>query len=726
LPRITTNQVAMGVGVAGAMVDVTSYANLVEGVSRSWGRQSEFDDTPPGEFSFSLDNADGRFTPGNSSSPLDTTLTEGMDVCWNLGGRLVAGTIRSIQPEFPGGESAWARVRITCDDMLGDAGRTDMDSVWDGILESAGLLLSWPLNDSAEATKAAEAGGGFPLSPYRLLGPVTGVTFGVENFPEFPGTAVTLNCGTTVDDRIGLGTTADRLGAASAGYSAPPIADIQYPTASAGYWGVWVDPVNIGILGATPQTRAELWVRQAGLEVPFNLRVGPVSGSPSGTGLRLSVGTTPDVTYNLSASEATNPLFAAMGITAVFGGTTWLVTATAYVNGTAVASAIYDDATMVAGAVPHYTNADKQPTWVAVEVRNTGFEAAPKFARLSHTLELPREELSPTTTEAGQLKALAATVPALNLDTPPAALSSSPVTSGDDGGSALSKMNTVIRTEQGYLYTETSGSLLAPVQKVVVRERTRPETVSFTFDVEDDGSGSPEFIRSIEDLVSAVTVSGPLADTLVTDATLKARAGSANVTETTLHTGLSDQIEWGQDRLQRGANTQLKLATVTIDAMTTLTDRSADLLALTPGDRVRFTGLPSTQLGFDEWDGWLLGVDENHTVEEHKFELHFQPVLPATAIFDTNRFMADGALTLSAAIVSAVATTMSVATTGPKLETVDVPYALLVDDEQVTVTACTGATPQVATITRGVNGTTATTHTTAATIELATESLFAF
>ena len=113
MSRITPFQIAMGVGTAGTLEEVTEYADLAAGVQRSWGRRTEFEDIPPGVFSFVLDNSDGRFTPGNTSSPLTTTVTEGMAVCWNTAGRLVAGTILGIEPTFPSGESAWAQIRIT-------------------------------------------------------------------------------------------------------------------------------------------------------------------------------------------------------------------------------------------------------------------------------------------------------------------------------------------------------------------------------------------------------------------------------------------------------------------------------------------------------------------------------------------------------------------------------------------------------------------------------------
>ena len=124
------------------------------------------------------------------------------------------------------------------------------------------------------------------------------------------------------------------------------------------------------------------------------------------------------------------------------------------------------------------------------------------------------------------------------------------------------------------------------------------------------------------------------------------------------------------------------------------------------------------------------GVTETHRGgfnSQARFEIFVQPVLPNTAIFDTNLYMADGALTLSAAMAAGDLTmqvTTSVGTT--LLETVAVPYTLIVDSEQVTVTACNTAAPQVATITRGANGTTAAAHLLGAPVDVAVPSLYAF
>jgi hypothetical protein len=164
--------------------------------------------------------------------------------------------------------------------------------------------------------------------------------------------------------------------------------------------------------------------------------------------------------------------------------------------------------------------------------------------------------------------------------------------------------------------------------------------------------------------------------------------------------------------------------------MTTPTDRSADLLALVPGDRLSITNLPSAQLGISSWDGWVLAVSERHSTTEHSFTISMQPALPNTAIFDTNRAMSDGNMSVFADITS-VATTVKVTTNDltVRLEATTFPYTLLIGTEQVSVTAVLAATetdPQIATITRGFGGTTAAAHLAGSSVEIAVDSLYAY
>jgi hypothetical protein len=88
--------------------------------------------------------------------------------------------------------------------------------------------------------------------------------------------------------------------------------------------------------------------------------------------------------------------------------------------------------------------------------------------------------------------------------------------------------------------------------------------------------------------------------------------------------------------------------------------------------------------------------------------------------------MASGELTLNTGINSSV-TSISVESTGALLSTTETPYTIQFDDEQMTVTAVSGASsPQTVTVTRGVNGTTAATHADNAVLVSVPDSLYAF
>jgi len=696
LSRITPFQIAMGVGTSGALTDVSSYADLNAGVQRSWGRRTEFEDIAPGVFSFVLDNSDGRFTPGNTSSPLATTVTEGMQVCWNAGGRLVAGTILAIEPTFPSDESAWAQIRITCDDMLGAAGRQELSgSLTQSMILGSTPYLYWPMNDPENSVEFAEQSGNQQIA---LQERGSGAISGTQGFAALGSDTQTQ----AVANTSGI----------NSGYPSVLVpgtfSTIDYPTSSMGTWGFWFTPVS-------GSGTAQLYVRPTGYTTASSLsfRLG-INASDQ---YALKMGGSSEVVSSVPVATGT-PVYLQMVIT--YSGST-SITGELFVNGTSAGSVAYvPGGSDTAGLASNYL---RTPIFVGL------FNSARTInvAHISHTAYPVAEYLFDSGTESALLTAIDQTVSGLTLASLPSELSTAPVSGAGLSSSALDAINDVLRTEQGAIYSTVSGTLTSPTQTLTVRERTRPTTVTASWDVARELDGAPEFVRDITNMVSAITVSGPTQDISVRDATLTSRVGSANSSDTTVNTNYVDLLMWGQDRLQRGANVQLRVASVTIDAMTTPSDRTSDLLALKPGDRHQFTGLPSTQLGFSTWDGWLLGVDESHTLEEHTFTLYFQPVLPATAIFDTNYWMGDTDLTLSASLTSG-ATTMSVATatSTTKLETSTFPYTLIIDSEQVTVTACTSATPQVATITRGVNGTSAAAHSSGAAVEVSPTSLYAF
>lgn len=168
-------------GPVGVLVDVSPYVRGQVGVTKTPVRTDQFRDTAPATFTFTLDNYDGRFTPGNTNSPYAVPVSERMQVCWSVGNQLRAGAVLSIAIA----EDNWTAVTITCDDMLGAASRNTIKaSVADAITIASSQLLLWRMDDATTATTVAEASGNGALTPT----PVGVLAFGQAVVPGLPGT----------------------------------------------------------------------------------------------------------------------------------------------------------------------------------------------------------------------------------------------------------------------------------------------------------------------------------------------------------------------------------------------------------------------------------------------------------------------------------------------------------------------------------------------------------
>jgi len=699
MPRITPFKIALACGAAGAYVDVTSYASWApgEGVAGSWGRQDQFRDTTPGAFSFYLENYDGRFTPDTTNGLLSTPLTEGMGVSWQLGTRIIAGSILG----FTMIEDNWGRIRVDADDMLGSLARNTIGLTARGMVLGAKPYLYWPFNDAVNSTQGTEQSGNqqppFDSSASGFAPP----TFGYTAI-SFLGTdtQVVINDSANVPFQTSVSP-------ALSGQTLPGrFATINYATGSMGTWGAWFTAL------ASPAC-TEVFIRLNG----FNL-----AGSSS---FRFGINSSGSYWVSMGSNNLVSSVPVAVGVPTylqivVTNSGSTSITAELFINGVSQGTCVWAGT----GGDPNglSTNYQRTPQFVSLTF---GAAGAVAVSHLSHTPSPVPEYLLAAGNESALLTATVSTTYGAVLAALPSDLSTASSAPQSGSASALSRVNDVIRSEQGYLSCSTTGTLLAPVQTITVRARQRPATVSYSFDAQTELAGQPDLIRDLTNLVATETAQGPTTSTTWLDTTVSPRSGSANNSDSVVLTQYVDQLGFAQDRVNRGKNTAIRVVSFTVDALNTPTDRSADLLAIAFGDRVRLTNIPTTVTNFGSVDVWIIGRTEAQDRDQHKFTFYAQPVLPATGIYDTNLYMADGALTLSAGINAAVAT-MSVATTGPLLEQVQVPYTLLIDTEQVTVTACNGATPQVATITRGVNGTIAASHTTSATIELATPSLYAF
>lgn len=693
----SSHKFAMAVGVAGAMVEVTADVMLDSPVTRQWGRQQTFSDTAPGQFAFTLDNRDGKYTPDNAASSLATKVTEGVRVSWELNGQLRSGVIRSVVPFFPQDVPEAARVRVTVHDILGVAGRTSFDrSMADSVVRASQPLLYWPMSDAAFSNIANSGIGGMPLDIYMSM-PLLGIPNPTVTFGGFPNAATGEN-----QAKLDLLSFAAAGNTTRVGLKASTL-NVDYTGTPYGYWGLWVTRLTT----------------QGAIRIKVDAGSGP-SGFEFGVGadgVPFLVGGLPA----LSGFEVGVPHYLGVSVVRTGSPGAWTVTRRLVIDGVPDPQASYATATAAAPTSIQYV--------VEVALENAVNDAATSalVSRLSHTAVSVDEAATYRATPARRLAAIAATVPGLVLDTLPIDLSVAVLGIQNDG-STLDAFNAVLRGEQGHIWSETTGTLLAPVEKVKIRGRNRPTNVSSTFATSADISGSPDLARDTTNMVSSVTANGSGSSYTHTDATLLPKVGSANNSIAAPYTQQIDLEGLAQDRLLRGINVGVDVVSISIDAPGTSTNRWADLLALTPGLRYRISGLPSAQLGVTSWDGWFLGAAESHTNDPRNvFTLYFERTLAATAIFDTDRFMAGGVLSLSANINAAV-TSMSVATSvpGTTFTTTELPVDVLVGTERMAVTAATSATPQALTVTRGVGGTTAAAHVTGDLVNMAVLSRFAY
>lgn len=670
----TSFQFALGLGASGALVDVSSYLWADGGFSRVGGRESVFDGREPGSFSFTLVNADGRFTPG-STAVYATALDQGTRVCTSVDGRLVEGVVDSITPSFgEDGIPSWARVTVQCFDMLGVVARNRIRALGPQLAESIGVGQYWPLDDPAGSTSARDVLGGLPL---LAKGELSGVRFGRE-------TDLTNSFDTVLELNAGSTSSRDR------GWLAVQTAD-DGPLSARLWFTLLRESSTRGALVSLTRL-----FDTGSATVPWTseLLVGTSSLAD-----RLVYGTnTYDLTYSGIAplSELNGKprfvevLATSFAVVVIVDGVVVLNQVPASnPSGSALSS------TFVLGSISISARLEK----VARTPAGSTELAYSEYLRTANSTEANIDDA---------LDAIETLAPIPN-DTLPAFRGRLGPLDGN-GKTVFDLYDEITELEAGELYPTTTGTLTTPTTTVTIRNRdsSRPSTVTLTISARDDLAEVPNFTFDNTDRVSIVDASSEIDAVTVVDTTLQTRIGSVSGSVEIPTSWRNQLVAAAEDRIVRGNTTGIRIESVTVDLATSPNLDANDLLSLNLGDRVQITDLPQAQLGYTTRDGWVRGISELHTVGSSRFTLYLEPAF-SISVFDTDRFSDSGALTLDAAIDASV-TSFAVDTTGPTLSTTDTPYTIQVGSEQMTVTACTSATPQVVTVTRGVNGTTAASH----------------
>lgn len=280
------------------------------------------------------------------------------------------------------------------------------------------------------------------------------------------------------------------------------------------------------------------------------------------------------------------------------------------------------------------------------------------------------------------------------------------------GKTVLALGQEIAQAERGLFFVAPDGI----VRMADRYARAMSSTPAATFAQEADTSGT-DYAAPLRDaqIVNKVTVSTALGGS----------ATAVDYQSITDNSGtLGSDISLGLDTAQQAADyanwvvSQFATAYPRIDQVTIdlLTSPTAGIytaaLNLDLGSRIRVTGLPAGSVS-TIFDGYVEGFTETYCVDEVSMTLDTSPVTPAELVLDDvsmGRLTANGETTAG---FNAVATSIGVSSNpGFYWTGADLPYDIVIGTEQMTVTGGTAPSggSQTLTVTRGVNGTTATSH----------------
>lgn len=172
LPGSVTVEVAFGsdpLDAAPVWTDVTQYVAAEQPVMIRRGRQSEVDEVQPGTLSLTFDNADGRFTAGNTASPYYPNVTVNRRIRVSavesaVTYRLFDGHVDRWPVSWEGGVRSL--VSVTATDRTKLLARRPLRTLLEQEVLADEPVVFWPLTESAGADSAGDVSRAG--SPYTL------------------------------------------------------------------------------------------------------------------------------------------------------------------------------------------------------------------------------------------------------------------------------------------------------------------------------------------------------------------------------------------------------------------------------------------------------------------------------------------------------------------------------------------------------------------------------
>lgn len=621
----------------GTLVDVTDYVEVDRGITHKWGRTAAnpFSTTPPpGSLNFTLDNNDGRFTPGNTAF-YAVGLVEGVLVRWTCGTRV--RTFRTGVPDvaFPTSVAGRCTVEVSCLDALSLLAKRTMRAMVDEVAFAVRPVAYWPIDETGSA--AADISGNAEVELTAVGGDPALLSWGNAVGPRTDGRgALSLQPDATtfladasspcLSNTAALGGVVSQDWASSAssfvsGYALSfwfSVRDIYGGTFSTtnDYDGPYVILAVLGqqtvlwrladrklIVGGVyslPESMPDLPAVQPGsvnhvfMWVTNNATLGSCA-----------------VRFWLNGVETVNPPTdpgsvhgTAVAPTVYLGGSAGTQTfpdAEYGLSGAVACAAVYTwqqaDDLVAAGVVPDF---------YTVGAEGPSEDAGARFQRLGSWLGRSGIDYAVTGTPFPSL-----------MDAQDTA-----------GKSMLVAMCTALALEESVLDCATVAGV--ETVRAFMHERHRSATPAVTVDVQDDGDGVPSLTFDASGVAVEASVRGFSRTVTWLDTAAPERWQGTSATLDAATDDFDALRALAQFRTLIGRVTTMTPSVVTVDAASSTASLTTDLLDLTPMDRVRVTGLPVGIVGFSEVDAILVGCSETHTLGRNKFALQLTPDLPFT------------------------------------------------------------------------------------------------
>ena len=628
----------------GTLVDVTSYVDMDEGIRHSWGRTASDpfrSEPPPGSLTFTLDNNDGRFTPGNTAT-YTVGLVEGVLVQWTCGTRVRRFRTGVPDVAFPTQVGGRCTVSVACLDALALLAKREMRPMVDEVAFTVRPVAYWPLADSGDdisgnaEVELTPVGADTSLMTWsNSVGPRTDGRSAVTLQPDattFLGDAsspalsnLSALGGTVAQSWRKSGSVTEYGYAISFWFSVRDIYGGTFSTTN-DYDGPYVILAVLGqqtvlwrladrklILGGTytlPQAMSDLpavqpgtvnhvfmWVKcnttTNGILVRFWLNGVETLTAPGSSGLG-TFGSPSAPTVYVGGSNGTQAF-----PDAEYG-----------LSGSAACVGVYTfdqaDAMATAGVIPDIYD---------VGTNGPSEDAGARFQRLGPWLG--RSGISYSVEGTPQSSLMDA--------------------QNTDGKSMLSAMCTALALEERVIDCATVAGV--ETVRAWMHERHRGVTPALTVDVQDDGTGVPTLTFDASGVAVQVSVKGfsRTVTWLDTDAPERWQGTSASLDAATDDFDALRAL--AQFRTILGRVTTMTPSKVSVDAASSKASLTTDLLALEPMDRIRIDGLPAGIIGFSEVDAILVGCVETHSLGRNVFDLQLTPDLPYTGgRYDTARY----------------------------------------------------------------------------------------